>query len=123
MILGAFASMLSGLMAWFAPTLAWFYPIMILTALANVSFWTIGMAMTMEFGSQEERPIYIGMANTLIAPGTILIPIIGGWLAGAAGYQATFILAAAFGLVTAAVLYWLVQESRQPALETAEEPT
>ena len=35
----------------------------------------------LEFGEEEDRPAYIGLANTLIAPFTFLAPVLGGWLA------------------------------------------
>ena len=43
LILGAFAALLSAILAWNATSILWFYPIFILTGLANVSIWTIGM--------------------------------------------------------------------------------
>ncbi|MGD0610814.1 MAG: MFS transporter [Anaerolineales bacterium] len=112
LLLGAFAAVLSGLLAWYAPGLIWFYPAMVLAGLANVAVWTIGMAMTVEFGSEAERPVYIGLSNTLVAPFAILAPIFGGWLADAAGYRIMFLFAAAGGLITMAVLYLWVRDPR-----------
>ncbi|HMZ07348.1 MAG TPA: MFS transporter, partial [Anaerolineales bacterium] len=77
LIIGAFAAFLSALLAWNATSLAWFYPIFILTGMANVSLWTISMTMTVDFGTEPERPIYIGLSQTLTAPATIIAPIIG----------------------------------------------
>jgi hypothetical protein len=37
-------------------------------------FLDISMAITLQFGSEDERPTYVGMANTLIAPATIIAP-------------------------------------------------
>ena len=54
---------------------------MALTGVANTALWTIMMALTLQFGNDEERPTYVGMANTLVAPVTILAPFFGGWLA------------------------------------------
>jgi MFS family permease len=87
-----------------------------LTGLGTTAYWTIGMAITLEFGSDVEKPTYIGLANTLIAPATILAPIIGGWLADNASYQTTFITAAIAGLVTFAVLQFLVREPEKSVL-------
>ncbi|HVN54026.1 MAG TPA: MFS transporter, partial [Anaerolineaceae bacterium] len=92
--IGAFAALLSSLIAWIAPQVGWFYLVIILSGIANTAYWTIGMAYTLEFGSDQERPTYIGLANTLIAPSTILAPIVGGWLADLSGYPATFISSA-----------------------------
>ena len=113
LIVGALAAAMSGLIAGFAPALWWFYPAMILIGLASASVWAIGMAITTEFGNEVERPVYIGLSNTLVAPAAILAPILGGWLADIASYQATFIVSAIAGLVTAIVLYRRVQDPRQ----------
>ncbi len=112
LIVGSFAVALSSLLAWWAPSLYWLYPVFILAGLANVAYWTIGMAMTTEFGSEETRPVYIGLSNTLVAPATFLAPLLGGWIADAAGFQTTFFISALGGLVIAALLIWLVRDPR-----------
>ena len=86
--------------ALFAPSLSWFYVVFALAGFANASLWTTAMAMTVEFGTEEERPYYIGLANTLIAPATIIAPLLGGAIADGISYQATFALAAISALVT-----------------------
>jgi predicted MFS family arabinose efflux permease len=110
LIAGALAVALSSFAAWAAPSLSWMYLVFVLSGLANVSFWTIGMAMTVQLGTESERPIYIGLANTLIAPATIIAPILGGWIADLAGYQTTFILSAVGGVLTTLVLVFLVKD-------------
>lgn len=112
LIAGSFAVTLSSLLAWGAPTIGWLYPVFILSGLANVSYWTIGMAITVEFGDEETRPTYIGLSNTLVAPATILAPLLGGWLVDAAGFQTTFMVSSVGGLVIAALLFWLVRDPR-----------
>jgi MFS family permease len=104
MIIGAFAATISAVVALAAPVLSWFYLAYILAGIANVSIWTIGIAMTLQFGTLAERPAYIGLANTLVAPVTILAPLFGGWLADYAGFEYTFILSAICGVTTAIVL-------------------
>jgi MFS family permease len=116
---GALAASLSALAAWLAPSLNWFFLVFILAGVANVAIWTIGMAMTMEFGKESERPAYIGLSNTLVAPVTILAPIFGGWLADTAGYGYTFLVTALFGLVTALALHFLVRDPRRFPAEAA----
>jgi MFS family permease len=112
LIAGSVAVALSSLLAWGAPSLGWLYPVFILSGLANVAYWTIGMAITVEFGTEETRPTYIGLSNTLVAPFTIIAPLIGGWIAEGAGFQATFMVSAVGGLVIAALLFWLVRDPR-----------
>lgn len=120
LIVGALAIMLSSLLAWGAPSLDWFYLIFILEGLANVAIWTIGMAITVEFGEEVERPTYIGLSNTLVAPFSIIAPILGGWLADTVSYQAMFLLAAVIGFITALALTFLVKNPRTSPREQIE---
>jgi MFS family permease len=113
LVIGALAIVLSAVCARYAPSIEWLYPAMIMAAVANTAFWTITMAMTLEFGSAEERPTYVGMANTLIAPATILAPLVGGWLADSRGYSATFLLSAGAGLAAAAIFLFLVKDPQK----------
>jgi MFS family permease len=112
MEIGALAAAASASLAWWAPDMAWFYLVFILAGVANVAFWTIGITLTLEFGAEAERPAYIGLANTLVAPGTILAPLVGGWLADSAGYPAAFLASVASGLLTALTLHVMVQDPR-----------
>lgn len=104
MKIGALSAALSAFLAWWAPSLNWFYAAFIFAGIANVSIWTTGLAMTLQFGSEADRPFYIGLANTLAAPFTIAAPIFGGWLADTAGFPSTFFVSALCGLGTALVL-------------------
>lgn len=113
LIAGAVAVALSSFAAWAAPSIGWLYLVFILSGLANVSYWTIGMAMTIQYGTEAERPIYIGLSNTLIAPATILAPLLGGWIADLAGYQTTFMLSAIGGVLTTLLLVFLVKAPSQ----------
>jgi MFS family permease len=110
MAVGLLASILSALLAWWAPSAAWFFPVMILTGIANVAIWTISIAMIQQFGREEQRPIYIGLSNTLVAPFTILAPFLGGWLAELNGYTSAFSASAVFGLITLIILVFIVKE-------------
>jgi MFS family permease len=123
LVAGSLAVTVSSLIAWGAPSIGWLYPVFILAGLANVAYWTTGMAITVEFGSEETRPTYIGLSNTLVAPATFLAPLIGGWIADAVSFQATFMVSAVGGLVIAGLLLWLVRDPRPrrvPAAPQAE---
>jgi len=113
LILGAVAAFLSAALAWNATSLAWFYPIFVLEGIANVAIWTNSMSMTVDFGSEAERPIYIGLSQTLTAPTTIVAPLIGGWIVDTAGFAPTFIISAVFALGMFGVLMFLVKEPRK----------
>jgi len=115
LIIGMAAVAFSSILAWGAPGLNWFYLVFIISAIANVAFWTIGMAMVVQFGSETERPLYIGMSNTLVAPFTILAPLLGGWIADAFGYQTTFLLSALGGVVVTLMMIFMVKDPRRLA--------
>ena len=68
--------------------------------------------MTVEFGSEEDRPYYIGLANTLIAPATLLAPIIGGALVDTISFSAMFTVALIAALLTALVLMTILYDPR-----------
>jgi MFS family permease len=111
-IIGAGAATVSSLLAWLAPSLAWFFPIFVLTGFSNVAIWTNGMTMTVDFSGEEERPFYIGLAQTLTAPATIIAPLIGGRIADTQGFVSTFAWSAMLSVVVLGILIFLVKEPR-----------
>lgn len=113
LILGAIAAVFSSITAWHAPTIAWLYPAFILSGFGNVALWTIGITFTVGFGSETERPTYIGLSNTLITPATITAPILGGLLIDSLGFESTFGLAAMIGILTAGVLILIVKDPQK----------
>ena len=113
LIIGAAAAALSSALAWFAPSLNWFFPIFILSGFTNVSIWTNGMTMATTFGSEAERPFYVGLAQTLTAPATIIAPLIGGWVADTIGFQPTFAISTILSLVMMAILWFIVKDPRK----------
>lgn len=111
--IGFIAMGLSALVAWIAPQFKWFYLVMVLTGIANTALWTIMIALTLQFGDDDTRPTYVGMANTLISPFTILAPIFGGWLASQTSYQTTFFVSAFFAIIALVVLHSFVKDPRK----------
>jgi MFS family permease len=101
LVLGAIACFLSCLLAWLAPSVGLFFVVIILIGFANTAYWTVGLAFTLDFGEEKDRATYVGLANTLIAPATIIAPILGGWLVDLFNYSVTFIAAAVMSLLTA----------------------
>ncbi|MDX2138958.1 MAG: MFS transporter [Chloroflexota bacterium] len=96
--------------AMFAPSINWFYLVFALAGVATATLWTNINTLTSEFGVPAERPYYIALANTCAAPATLLTPILGGWLADAAGFGATFTLGIVASLLTVTVLTLFVRD-------------
>jgi len=110
MSLGALGTTASALTAMLAPSAAWFYLALVFASTGIVATWTIPIPLTNQFGSEKERPFYIGLSNTFTAPSAILAPILGGWLADASGFQATFLVSVVSGLLMAAVLFFIMKD-------------
>ncbi len=118
---GGILVLLSSIAAALAATsLPWFYLITALSGVSVAALWTTVIAMSAEFGTDAERPYYLGLGNTLVAPATLIAPLVGGALADTVGYGATFVTAAVFGVAAVAVLLFKVREPRhiQPLRET-----
>ena len=129
MAIGLVAMGASAAAAWWAPSPAWFYLAFILAGLGFVSLWTVALAMNLEFGPESERPAYIGLANTLVAPATILAPLMGGWLADNLGYAAAFQTSIIGSAVALLILLFFVRDPRHlnqagtAAIETEPNPS
>jgi MFS family permease len=96
-----------------APSPWWFFPIFFLRGAVNAGTFVSGISIVYEFTEAENRPTYIGLANTI--PGVVasVAPLIGGWLAGAISYRVMFILSAIIGAVSWLVLHFAVREPRK----------
>ncbi len=110
--LGALLAGASAAVALFAPSAGWFYLVFGMAGAAGAALWTTVNALTYEFGPPEDRPYYIGLINTMVAPAALLAPLIGGWLADNVSYGATFMIALISGVITALVMIG-VREPRQ----------
>lgn len=114
---GAFALMSAALVARLAPTEAWFALTFVLLgayiAGDAVSSWNI----LIEFCAPEDRPTYVGLTNTLLAPVVILAPLLGGWIATAFGYPALLTTASTVALVGGLLFVFWVREPRAVMLD------
>ena len=109
-------NLLSLVMAIFAPSPLWFYPIFFLKGANGAGTFLSGTSITMEFSSAEQRPTFIGLANTIPGMAGALAPIIGGWLALETGYTVLFGLSVVIGL---AGLFLMSMTVKEPRLENS----
>lgn len=112
LVLGAFSAAASAILALVIKNPELFFLVFVLTGVAATAFWTIGITISLEFGDESQRPTYVGMANTLISPATILAPLLGGLLADSFGYSVTFITSAVLALISSFILIALVKDPR-----------
>ena len=101
------------LLAIIAPSPGWFFLIFFLSGSVSAGTFISGISIVYEFTDAENRPTYIGLANTI--PGIIVsvAPLIGGWLAGVMNYQAVFIFSTIVGAISWVILHFAVREPRQ----------
>lgn len=111
--IGLAASILLLILAVTATSAWWFFLIFFLLGAVNASAFVSGISIVYEFTDAENRPTYIGLANTIPGLAGTIAPLIGGWLVGVIGYQAMFTLAAAIGIVSWGLLHFTVQEPRK----------
>ncbi len=103
LILANFLTVLAIAIALAAEDPRWFYLVFALTGMVNSTQWSTIMTITVQFCSVADRPFYIGMANSLIAPVTVFAPIIGGWLVDAVSFELSFGIFALAGLLSVLV--------------------
>lgn len=73
--------------------LMWILLISLLVGMSSDGTGIAGMTFLLEVAPPEQRPLYMGLANTLLGIGAI-VPIIGGLLINSVGYTGTYLIAA-----------------------------
>jgi MFS family permease len=106
-------STLALVLAIIAPSPLWFFPIFFLSGAVSAGTFISGISIVYEFTDAENRPTYIGLANTIPGIVVAVAPMIGGWLAGAMSYRSMFILSAIIGAVSWVLLRFAVHEPRK----------
>jgi len=96
-----------------APSPAWMYVAFAALGAANASDILSGINIVMEFSSADDRPTYLGLANTVPGVFNAIAPLFGGAIASLAGYHAAFLAAATCGLLGLSILHLRVREPRQ----------
>jgi DHA2 family multidrug resistance protein-like MFS transporter len=111
--LGVLAIGLSAFIAMLAPDLSWMYLAFGLAGFANAANFTTILAMTLEFGSEIERPLYVGLSNTLTAPILLAAPLIGGFLVDAFNFEIMFLTAFTAAIIAVLLLQFAVKDPRR----------
>ena len=96
-----------------APSLGAFGAVFVLTGVQGAAISISNLSVLLEFAPvPEERPTYVGLGTTLMAPVALGAPLAAGLLADAFGFATVFALAAAAGTVALALLVSLVRDPR-----------
>jgi MFS family permease len=111
--IGFLLSILSLVLAVVAPGPWWFFPIFFLRGAVSAGTVLSGISIVYEFTDAENRPTYIGLANTIPGVMASVSPLFGGWLAGVISYRSMFILSALIGAVSLGLMRFGVHEPRK----------
>jgi MFS family permease len=111
LMIAAFGMLGATLWALAAPTLGWFKLVYLFLG-ANVGTELMARYnISAEYGPAEQRPTYVALMNTILAP-VYLSALAGGMISDAFGYRTLFVLAAAFSIVGIVLLIWRVHDPR-----------
>jgi MFS family permease len=103
---------LASVLAWQAQSVLWLGIVFFLLGCYTAADMVSALNIILEFCAAEDRPTYIGLTNTLLAPMVTLAPILGGWLAEKAGYEGLFVVALTISTLGGVLLLRWVQEPR-----------
>ncbi|HMP39008.1 MAG TPA: MFS transporter [Roseiflexaceae bacterium] len=81
-----------------APTSAWYVPIFILVGAAQAGYQLSGFTLVLGFAPPAERAIYIGVANSVLAPLAVAGPLLCGWFAAITSYESLFVALTLIGI-------------------------
>jgi MFS family permease len=112
LVCSATALVFAALNAWAAPSAGWLFFTFVLLGVYIGGDGVSAMNIILEFCRPQERPTYVGLTNTLLAPMLSLAPLLGGWLATVAGYHGLFLVAAVITAVGACLMGLWTHEPR-----------
>lgn len=113
---GALAAAAASATALAAPSPEGFALVFALAGLYHAAISVSGQNALLDFATEpDERPTYLGVANTALAPVFTAMPILAGLIADQAGFAVVFGLALAGGLAGGAVLALRVREPGRAA--------
>lgn len=113
LVLSMLAMGLAAMAAFLIPNQAVLWLVFFLLGTASAGETVSGLNIILEFCDPEERPTYIGLTNTILAPSRAIAALIGGWLASAWGYSPLFLVTMIMSLFSALLLGIWVKEPRK----------
>jgi|HigsolmetaAR202D_1030399.scaffolds.fasta_scaffold00012_45 Arabinose efflux permease len=119
--LATFVGALGMVIAVLAPSIWWFVAVFICVGFAQAGYQISGMTLVFQFSTPHERPTYIGVANTLLAPVSMVGPLVAGFVAEFSGYNVMFLCLTVIGVLSLISLHWSVHVAAKPSTALANE--
>jgi MFS family permease len=124
LLAGGGAAVAANVVALLAPGLGAFQAVFVLSGLHTAAVNVSALNVLLEFApSQDERPTYIGLGSTAMAPVAFATPLLGGIMADVLGFRAVFLAALVVGLVGLLTLATRVHDPRRVLTGPAGEMT
>jgi len=105
------------ILALLASSPVWFYAIFALRGINLAGNFISGLSLPFEFSEPQNRPTFIGLASTLPGVAGTIAPLLGGILAGIAGYPPLFAITTVIAIASLGMMRWLVRDPRHIAAE------
>jgi MFS family permease len=113
LLVGAGAAVTANGVALLAGSLVAFETVFVLSGLHTAAINVSAFNVLLEFApAPDERPTYIGLGSTAMAPVAFATPLVGGAMADALGFRAVFVTALVAGLVGLGMLAAFVHDPR-----------
>lgn len=113
LVLGLAVLTVCNVLAFAAGSVRGLEPVFVLVGIHFASVHISARTILLELaGAASERPTYIGLGNTVLAPLTFSAPLVAGLLADRMGFPFVFALASALSAAGLALLVMFVQEPR-----------
>jgi MFS family permease len=109
--LGVAAAAIGYALALLAPGDSWYYAVFLFLGIAIGIQIVSGILITMEFSAPEQRPTYVGVANTVVGVGSSIAPLLGGLLA-TVSYSGLFAVGVVINVIGLILMHWYVREPR-----------
>ena len=81
------------------------------------------LSIILEFAESEDHPTFIGLTNTLLAPVTVVAPLIGGVMVGRLDYGPMFMFSAGVAILATLMFIFWVHEPRTANIKLKNEHT
>lgn len=122
LLAGAGAAVAANVVALLASSLGAFEAVFVLAGLHTAAINVSALNVLLEFApSQDERPTYIGLGSTAMAPVAFATPLLGGVMADALGFRTVFVVALVAGSVGLLMLATRVHDPRRLLTRSAGE--
>lgn len=106
LILCGFSLVLAILIAWFAPSITWFYVVFAFLGINIGTEMFMRYNFAIECAPDKDRPMYVGLMNACFAPFYLITPL-AGWLSAVYGYNYVFALSLLAGIIGIILLVYI----------------